>query len=220
MDDDGFRSGSDGADDRPWLRNTTGALNSRRSRKSRSGILDRHQLFLGLGHALVRPGWHSLKTMTPALVSERTRQPVQRLQPDRLVVLYRSLRKSEEDAKNEPGAADFYYGEMEMRRNVEGVSWVERLILRLYWAVSGYALRAWRSIATLAAVVLLAAVAFAFWGFPPPEADFRPVSINDNGALVYQQRPADLPSGIEQLPAAIRFSAESATALLRGPDRP
>ena len=168
---------------------------------------------------LVRPGWHSPETMTPTLVTERTRQPIQRLQPDRLAVLYRSLRKAEEDAKNEPGAADFYYGEMEMRRNVEGIPWIEGLILRLYWLVSGYALRAWRSIATLAAVILIAAVIFAFWGFPPPEADFRPVGINDNGALVYQQRPSDLPSGIERLPAAIRFSAESASALLRGPDR-
>jgi hypothetical protein len=30
--------------------------------------------------------------------------------------LYRNLRKALEDAKDEPGAADFYYGEMEMRR--------------------------------------------------------------------------------------------------------
>ena len=30
--------------------------------------------------------------------------------------IYRDLRKGLEDAKNEPGAADFYYGEMEMRR--------------------------------------------------------------------------------------------------------
>jgi uncharacterized protein YjbI with pentapeptide repeats len=30
--------------------------------------------------------------------------------------IYRELRKGLEDAKNEPGAADFYYGEMEMRR--------------------------------------------------------------------------------------------------------
>ena len=30
--------------------------------------------------------------------------------------IYRDLRKGLEDVKNEPGAADFYYGEMEMRR--------------------------------------------------------------------------------------------------------
>jgi hypothetical protein len=31
--------------------------------------------------------------------------------------LYRALRKGREDAKDEPGAADFHYGEMEMRRH-------------------------------------------------------------------------------------------------------
>jgi hypothetical protein len=31
--------------------------------------------------------------------------------------LYRALRKGREDAKDEPGGADFYYGEMEMRRH-------------------------------------------------------------------------------------------------------
>jgi uncharacterized protein YjbI with pentapeptide repeats len=168
---------------------------------------------------LIKPGWHSPTTVTPPFVHERTHQQARRLQPDHLAVIYRTLRKAEEDTKNEPGAADFYYGEMEMRRNAEGISWAERLILRLYWLISGYALRAWRSIATLAAIILLGAVAFAFWGFPAPEATFRPVGINVNGSVIYQREPADLTSGIEQLPDAIRFSAQSATALLRGPDR-
>jgi hypothetical protein len=30
--------------------------------------------------------------------------------------LYRALRKGREDTKDEPEAADFYYGEVEMRR--------------------------------------------------------------------------------------------------------
>jgi hypothetical protein len=36
--------------------------------------------------------------------------------PEHVAPLYRALRKAQEDAKDEPGAADFYYGEMEMRR--------------------------------------------------------------------------------------------------------
>ena len=36
--------------------------------------------------------------------------------PGRSPGLYRALRKGREDVKDEPGAADFYYGEMEMRR--------------------------------------------------------------------------------------------------------
>ncbi|MGW1895752.1 hypothetical protein ACWCP6_36730 [Streptomyces sp. NPDC002004] len=37
--------------------------------------------------------------------------------PAQLAPVYRALRKAFEDSKNEPGAADFYYGEMEMRRH-------------------------------------------------------------------------------------------------------
>jgi len=36
--------------------------------------------------------------------------------PRDLAAIYRALRKGREDTKDEPGAADFYYGEMEMRR--------------------------------------------------------------------------------------------------------
>ncbi|MFF4696400.1 hypothetical protein [Streptomyces chattanoogensis] len=37
--------------------------------------------------------------------------------PAQLAPVYRALRKESEDGKNQPGAADFYYGEMEMRRH-------------------------------------------------------------------------------------------------------
>jgi hypothetical protein len=141
------------------------------------------------------------------------------LTPAQLAALYRELRKGREDAKDEPGAADFYYGEMEMRRCDHATPWVERLVLWLYWLVSGYALRAWRALTVLAAVVLLAAVAFALWGFPSSEPGFRAVRVDARGALVYQQQPAGAPPGVQRLPAAVRFSARSATALLRGPDR-
>ena len=51
--------------------------------------------------------------------------------------LYRAFRKGGEDAKDEPDAADFYYGEMEMRRHAGGRGevyrgQVERAILTLY----------------------------------------------------------------------------------------
>ena len=101
--------------------------------------------------------------------------------------MYRALRKGREDVKDEPGAADFYYGEMEMRRlarrpvNPIGAGRigaasrgrVERWILTAYWLVSGYGLRAWRAVAGLAAVTALFAVAFHFVGFAVPP---RPVS--------------------------------------------
>jgi uncharacterized protein YjbI with pentapeptide repeats len=99
------------------------------------------------------------------------------LSPGAVAVLYRALRKSREDAKDEPGAADFYYGEMEMRRHDRGAGdakgWrgrASRIVLTAYWLVSGYGLRAWRSLAALAVVTALFAAAFHFVGFTrPPE---------------------------------------------------
>jgi Pentapeptide repeats (9 copies) len=139
--------------------------------------------------------------------------------PSRLAALYRELRKGREDAKDEPGAADFYYGECEMRRHDSSRPRAEQLVLWLYWVLSGYGLRAWRAMAALAVVVVLAGIVLAFWGFPSAAPSFRPAAVDPSGALVYQQRPADPPPGLGRLPDAIRFSARSATALLRGPDR-
>lgn len=71
--------------------------------------------------------------------------------PAQLAVLYRQLRKALEDRKDAPGAADFYYGEMEARRHdKEGTPRGERGLLWAYWLLSGYALRASRALAFLA----------------------------------------------------------------------
>jgi hypothetical protein len=109
------------------------------------------------------------------------------LPPGQIAGLYRALRKGREDAKDEPGAADFYYGEMEMRRHAGRPTdtstdnptgevsrgQVERAILTVYWLVSGYGLRAWRALAWLAVVTAGFAVAFHLAGFTRPP---QPVS--------------------------------------------
>ena len=104
--------------------------------------------------------------------------------PHEITVLYRHLRKGREDSRDEPGAADFYYGEMQMRRKARKedakqaqgrpgrlvVVQAERLILWLYWLFSGYALRAWRAAAGLIGIWLLSAFLFAYGGgFVTPE---------------------------------------------------
>ena len=72
----------------------------------------------------------------------------------------------------EPGAADFYYGEMEMRRM--GDRWSSRVIVAPYWAISGHGLRPLRAFAAFIAVVLVAAWLFLWGGFAPAgeEASF------------------------------------------------
>ena len=105
------------------------------------------------------------------------------LSPGAIAGLYRALRKSREDAKDEPGAADFYYGEMEMRRHAHGQAdgrysgargRADRGVLTAYWLVSGYGLRAWRALAWFAGITVAFALAFHLVGFtrPPQPATY------------------------------------------------
>ncbi len=75
--------------------------------------------------------------------------------------------KARENAKDEPGAADFYFGEMEMRRHAETTRWAERVILTLYWLVAGYGLRGSRALAGLLVTVPITAMLLSVWGFTP-----------------------------------------------------
>jgi hypothetical protein len=49
-------------------------------------------------------------------------------------------------------------------RSTAGPAAIEYAILWLYWAVSGYGLRAWRAVASLVVVIVLAGVGFASEG--------------------------------------------------------
>ncbi|MFJ2739184.1 pentapeptide repeat-containing protein [Streptomyces sp. NPDC087440] len=94
--------------------------------------------------------------------------------PSHLAAVYRQLRKSFEDSKNEPGAADFYYGEMEMRRHDRSVPRAERGLLHAYWALSGYGLRAARAMSWLLLAMTGTLLAMMLWGLPTE--DPHPVS--------------------------------------------
>jgi Pentapeptide repeats (9 copies) len=104
-----------------------------------------------------------------------------------VAALYRALRKGREDAKDEPGAADFYYGEMEMRRHTSGPlsereigsrGRVDRVVLTVYWVVSGYGLRAWRAFTWLAAAVAMFGLMFHLFGFSKPPQPAVRVPVN------------------------------------------
>lgn len=133
--------------------------------------------------------------------------------------LYRHLRKAREDSRDQPGAADFYYGEMEMRRHISDSPRAERLLIWLYWLVAGYGLRAWRALATLLVVLLLATGAVAQFGLPPAEPTQRVVGAiagtppNQTLDLEYQKAPlpaaAKPPLG-HRLVAAALISVEGA----------
>lgn len=88
--------------------------------------------------------------------------------PTQLAPVYRALRKALEDGKDEPGAADFYYGEMEMRRHdrTGSTSRTERGLLHGYWLLSGYGLRASRALLWLAAAMFVTVMLLMGFGLP------------------------------------------------------
>jgi uncharacterized protein YjbI with pentapeptide repeats len=109
-------------------------------------------------------GWYHSAHWPPAWLDVQPPTPAQ------TAALYRALRKGREDSKDEPGAADFYYGEMEMRRHDSTKPMGERFVLFLYWLFSGYALRASRALVWLFAVLAVATLLLAAQGLEQPAA--------------------------------------------------
>jgi uncharacterized protein YjbI with pentapeptide repeats len=156
--------------------------------------------------------------------------------PQTVAGLYRALRKAREDSKDAPGAADFYYGEMHMRRQALMATAkltfhdrAELSILSLYWLLAGYGLRVWRPLLLLVGLVLLTGAAFATWGLPPrgcAEAPFAP-AVSELRPLeqlrrsqIIEPREARSCRRAAAYSAGVLHSAESATSLLRSSARP
>ncbi|WAC90211.1 pentapeptide repeat-containing protein [Mycobacterium sp. Aquia_213] len=141
--------------------------------------------------------------------------------------VYRDLRKGLEESKNEPGAADFYYGEMEMRRLAgreptasdttrrrNPPSWAERILLSLYWAASGYGLRASRSIMTFVVLLTAAALVFTvptFRSAPPQPIEIAKVDLK-TGAVTNKAPP---PPKVLPFSTALEFAARESISLLQ-----
>jgi hypothetical protein len=88
--------------------------------------------------------------------------PAPKVNPKTVEAIYRQLRAALEASKAYPAAADFYYGEMEMRRLSARRLSTDRLLLALYKLTSGYGVRASRALATYLAVLLLAGAALRY----------------------------------------------------------
>ena len=119
--------------------------------------------------------------------------------------LYRALRKNREDSKDEPGGADFYYGEMEMRRLAAPWTSVDRWLLTSYWLLSGYALRAWRAVVALVGVVLILSYLLCRHGFNPTvQRDYVQSVLLLAQTSVGLSRPS--PSELTSIGAAIQIA--------------
>lgn len=126
-----------------------------------------------------------------------------------IAAIYRDLRKGREDVKDSPGAADFYYGEMEMRRHSSQTPWAERWILTVYWLVCGYALRTLRSLGVLALFILLGSVSLWTFGSEEQSAQESSTSSSGNAAVEIGWEDALLTS----IEAVIFREPENAPAL-------
>lgn len=169
-------------------------------------------------------GWYGAQVRPPKWLQDTEKPP----DPGQIAAVYRALRKGFEDSRDEPGAGDFYYGEMEMRRAAASTtaggdrcatSLGERLVLWLYWLVAGYGLRTSRALIALAVTILIAAIPLAQWGIEPPRT-----STNVAGRLstqppgrkltVSRESKSDSPS----YGRAVLFATESSISLLRAPE--
>lgn len=139
----------------------------------------------------------------------------------RIQATYRELRKSREDAKDEPGAADFYRGEMEMRRMASRARAedgrvfhaMENLLLTLYWAISSYGVRAFRAVAALVLLIALASAGFTTVGFGH---DTRTSYLQSaDRPVAFTPEPVRL--GKPGVREAVYYSVERTTSLLREP---
>ena len=113
------------------------------------------------------PGWNQPAQQLPEWVAKQSWPAVPTLTAAALTAVYRDLRGGLEDQKNAPGAADFYYGEMEMRR-LARPSLADRFVLWVYWLISGYGLRASRALIAFALAVLAFSIPFWAWGLHHP----------------------------------------------------
>jgi hypothetical protein len=145
-----------------------------------------------------------------------------------IAAIYRLLRKSREDNKDEPGAADFYYGEMEMRRHSKYKKppceaptldeWAdhddtrrpprgEKFILWLYWLVSGYGLRASRALFSLAVIIVLGAIPLYLWDFRPDGSYGRALLFSLESSISLLRAPeAKLTAGSEVIQLLLRLA--------------
>ena len=114
-----------------------------------------------------------------AIADERALAPGTPAKAERIARAYRALRKGREDNKDEPGAGDLYYGEMEMRRkalrrrgdppSAKRTSRPEWFVIWLYRLVSGYGLRSSRALFCLTVTVLVFGWALHVGGFKPDQ---------------------------------------------------
>lgn len=117
--------------------------------------------------------------------------------PEELAPLYRQFRRSLIRSGNEASAADFYYGEMEMRRHDRLRPLRERWPVAAYWALSGYGLLVSRALGWLIATFFSAVLVMMLWGIPGADLQISATGSlrHERITLTTQMLPAPAPTG-------------------------
>ena len=92
----------------------------------------------------------------------------------KIMATYHDLRVAREQMNDQLNAAGYYYSEMQMRGEHDHSSvldpektrsWVELILVRVFWVISGYDVRPARSIISFAAVIMAGAMVLWQWGY-------------------------------------------------------
>ncbi len=153
---------------------------------------------------------------------------VEALDPPQIAALYRALRKAFEDSKDEPGAGDFYYGEMEMRRQhlaetpdtraqERRIPGAERRIVSMYWFLSGYGLRASRALGLLLLLIVVSTVGLHMYGFQDRVRPYAARTELQTQPEVGAPSPRELVDGLTSI-EAWTYSIGTATAIVGAPE--
>lgn len=172
-------------------------------------LAEEHQM-----RAEARPSspWYPAECQIPDEADSPDSKPLEAIE---IVGTYRALRKALEDRGDIPGAGDFYYGEMEMRRLSSlagddpgklnrGLG--EKAIVTLYWLASGYGLRASRALACLFLAVLVGSVLYYLVGFEEGQSFGRSLFFSLESAISLLRAPTlELTPAGEGVQAALRL---------------
>jgi hypothetical protein len=157
-------------------------------------------------------GWAGPSTDPPHWMAGRDGNI--QLKPAEIAAVYRALRKAREDDKDEAGAGDLYYGEMEMRRahctasnrEARPRARVDRAILHAYWLVSGYGLRPTRAVLSLLLTLLVGSGLLFSFGFHQAHSPGRSLLFAIESSLSLLRPPdSGLSAGGEVVQIALRL---------------
>jgi Flp pilus assembly protein TadD len=131
---------------------------------------------IGIITSITRPagshGWAQIPAeCQPPAVLAASLGPISRR---KIMAAYHDLRVARENMHDQLNASDYYYSEMQMRGEHDhssvlnpekNRSWIELILIRIFWVVSGYDVRPARSLISFAAVIMLGALVLWQWGY-------------------------------------------------------